>query len=282
MEVEDLFREKSDAQEANLDSEAETKEWDRYISCNPLPKPTDESSISDYLAAEAATVPQSVEEAVSRMQAAMTVIREIESVNIWMTQLGRDKTSLLKQKRQLLKLVSHISDMATAWFLHRCDYFADEDGGIKFEHILTDCQWGIWLNVNKNPRTKMVEFPVLNFTLEIQKQVALAPVAIRVQLLPIIDEFNDVCTNELMAVGPIMTVDQLTLPPSSKPTVRQWIIRFHGPLTQSISKIPYPIPPTGADPNTWTSDEDVAPLTVTADVAPKLVQLGEQEPQVRS
>jgi cancer susceptibility candidate protein 1 len=280
LEAEDLVADIIEARHSHLQFEGEIEEWDRYISCNPLPKPMDESSLSDYLVAEALAVPESVEEALARMQAAITVIREIDSVNVWLTQLGKDKVALLKHKRGLMKLVSHISDMATAWFLHRCDNYADEEGGIRFEHILNDCHWGIWLNVNKNPRTKMVEFPILHLNVEIQKQVALAPVAIRVQLLPIVDEYNDVCTNELMAIGPVMAVDLLTLPPSSKPTVRQWVIRFHGPLTHSISKIPYPIPPAGADPNTWTSDEDIAPLTVTADVEPKMMQFGDQEPQV--
>lgn len=217
-----------------------------------------------------------------RMQAVLSIVQEINGISIWLAQLGKDHSTLLQRKEQLLKLVSQISDMATAFFLHRCDYFADEDGGIRFEHMLGACQWGIWLNVNKNPRTKMIEFPNLNLNFEVQKQIALAPVAVRVQILPTIDEFNDVCTNELMAVGPVISVDMLVLPPTSKPTVRQWVIRFHGPLTNAISKIPYPIPPAGADPNTWTTDEDIAPLTVTADVTPKLVQLGQQELQVRT
>jgi cancer susceptibility candidate protein 1 len=258
------------------------EQWNRYISCNPLPIPTNDSSLREFLASEAARVPESVEEAVVRMQGALSIIQELNAISIWLEQLGKDHSTLLQRKEQLFKLVSQISDMATAFFLHRCDYFADEDGGIRFEHKMGPCTWGIWLNVHKNPRTKMVEFPRLNINFEIQKQVALAPVAIRVQILPTVEEFNDVCMNELMAVGPVISLDLLALPPTSKPTVRQWVIRLHGPLTNAISKIPYPIPPAGADPYTWTSDEDIAPLTVTVDVKPKLVQLVQQDLQVLS
>ena len=274
------MRKTDQARQKHLNGISAVEEWNRYISCNPLPIPTNDSSLREFLAAEAATVPESVEEAVDRMLAVLSIIQEINAISIWQAQLGNDHSTLLQRKEQLLNLVSQISDMSTARFLHRCDYCADEDGGIRFEHMLGGCQWGIWLNVNKNPRTKMVEFPILNFNFEIQKQVALAPVAVRVQILPTIDEFNDVCTNELMAAGPVISVDLLALPPASKPTVRQWVIRCHGPLTHAISKIPYPIPPAGADANTWTTEEDIAPLTVTANVTPKLVQLGQQELQV--
>lgn len=269
-----------EARDDHMNAISAGEEWNRYISCNPLPKPTDESSVGEFLAAEAATVPESVEEAVDRMEAVLSIVKEIDSIIIWQAQLGKDHSKLLERKDQLLKLVSRISDMATAWFLHRCDYFTDDDGGIRFEHKLGDCQWGIWLNVTKNPRTKLVEYPHLNLIFEIQKQVALAPVAIRAQILPTIDEFNDVCTNELMAAGPVISMDLLSLPPACKTTVRQWVIRFHGPLTNTISKIPYPIPPAGADPNTWSSEEDIAPLTITADVTPKLAYLGQQQLQV--
>ena len=280
LEAEDLVAKADKARQEHRSAIAAGEEWNRYISCNPLPIPTNDSSVRDFIAAEAATVPESVEEALDRMQAVLTIVQEIDAIRIWQAQLGSDHSTLLQRKEQLLKLVSQISDMSTAWWLHRCDNWMDEDGGIRFEHMLGTCQWGIWLNMHKNPRTKMIEFPTLNFNFEIQKQVALAPVAVRVQILPTIDEFNDVCTNELMAAGPVISVDLLALPPASKPTVRQWVIRCHGPLTHAISKIPYPIPPAGADANTWTTEEDIAPLTVTANVTPKLVQLGQQELQV--
>lgn len=236
--------------------------------------------MNDFVAAEAASVPSSVNEALSRMQAALTIIHEIDKSSIMLIQSGSDVETLSKYKVKLYSMISSISDMMTAWFLHHCDYFADEEGGVRHEETVEACKWGLWLNINKNPRLKLLEFPVLGCSLEIVKQLALAPIAIRAQRLPTCEEHNSVCTNELIAVGPVMTFELLTLPPPSKATLNQWVMRMHSPLTNSINKIPYPVPPAGADPNTWTADEDVPPLTITVSGVPAIVQLSDDPLQV--
>lgn len=43
-------------------------------------------------------------------------------------------------------------------------------------------QWGIWVNVQRNPRTKSVAFPRLGLVVEVPKSVALASLALRVQV----------------------------------------------------------------------------------------------------
>lgn len=264
-----------DARRARLDAIRSTNEWNRYVSCNPLPRPDNESHLNDFMAAEAASVPSSVNEALFRMHAALTIIHEIDQFSIMLIQAGSNADGLSMYKAKLYSMISSISDMATAWFLRHCDYFADEEGSVRHEEIVEACKWGLWLNINKNPRMKLLEFPVLGCSLEIVKQLALAPIAIRAQHLPTCDEHNSVCTNELIAVGLVMTFELLTLPPPSKATVNQWVMHMHSPLTNSINKIPYPIPPAGADPNTWTADEDVPPLTITVAGVPAIVQLSD-------
>eukprot|EP00892_Ulva_mutabilis_P007015 jgi/Ulvmu1/4686/UM002_0417.1 len=263
-----------------LQSTKSADESTRYISCNPLPKPEDESCMADYLTAESSREPVSVNDALTRMHAALTIINEIDHISIRTNETGAGLPVLSKYKAGLYNLISSISDMVTAWFLYHCDYFADEEGAVKHEDIVHTCQWGLWLNINKNPRLKLLEFPRLQCSIEILKQVALAPIAIRAQLLPTSDAHNAVCTNQLVAIGNVMTFELLTLPPASKATVNQWVIRVQSPLSHSVSKIPYPIPPAGADPSMWTPDEDVPPLAIMVAELPSMVQLSDDPLQV--
>lgn len=237
--------------------------------------------MNDYLAAESSRVPSSVNDALSRMHAALTIIQEIDHMSIRMNQVDSGMEVLGQYKTGLYSLISSISDMVTAWFLHHCDYFADEEGGIKYEEIFEACHWGLWLNMNKNPRLKLLEFPMLRCSIEIVKQLALAPIAIRAQLLPTCEQRNTCCTNELIGVGPVIVFELLTLPAASKATVNQWVMRVHSPLTRSINRIPYPIPPAGADPTTWTADDDVQPLAITVTGVPDIVQLSDDPLKVQ-
>lgn len=75
----------------------------------------------------------------------------------------------------------HTSDVM-AWFLNHWDYFADEEGGVKHEAVGRHFALGVWVNVIKNPRLKQIEFPALRVAIDIQKQLALAPIAIRAQV----------------------------------------------------------------------------------------------------
>jgi cancer susceptibility candidate protein 1 len=58
--------------------------------------------------------------------------------------------------------------------------------------------------------------------------------------------------------------------------VRGWTLRQVTGLAAAVQRVPYPIPPAGADPLTWHSEEEPPPLGVTArlpaDVA--LLQVG--------
>jgi hypothetical protein len=44
------------------------------------------------------------------------------------------------------------------------------------------CSWGMWVNTSKNPRFKLIEMPQLQLSIEIPKSIALANVALRVQV----------------------------------------------------------------------------------------------------
>ncbi|KAG2431165.1 hypothetical protein HXX76_009694 [Chlamydomonas incerta] len=218
--------------------------------------------------------------------------------------------------RTLYGIINSRIDRLTAAVLHHCDEYANDKNEIQLGHVAPmpawgpaaagagpagsqqqqqqgggaqeqqpaaeagaggSFKWGVWVNTAKNPRLKAVEMPQLGVTLEIPKQIALANVALRVQQRsgPGVDEYFGRCANAWMAVGGLLAVDLLALPPGAK-KVRGWTLRQVTPLALNVQRVPYPIPPAGADPATWTSEEEPPPLGVTAPLPPDVVLL--QEP----
>jgi cancer susceptibility candidate protein 1 len=257
--------------------------WKSYAGCSALPDPCSLSCISDYLSTQTGAVLESIPDALSRVRDALTIIDEASAAAARFAQRGRtdEVTRLNRCRLDLYGLITHQIDAATAWFLHHCDLFADSEGNIKHEVTTSRCRWAIWLNINKNPRLKGIEFPTTGLHLEIQKQLALAPIAIRAQIIDCADAYLSECSNEWYAVGDVIKIDLVTLPPMCKATVNEWTLRMHGPLTGRLHQLPYPIPPAGADPGAWQSEEDVPPLGIITDLRPSVVLLADTCLQVR-
>ena len=258
--------------------------WERYTSCNPLPGPDEPSRLQAYISAQSEAELTSVSDTLQRVQDTATVIDEVTFAALVAAQHYKpsDVTRLGATKQSLYALSQQQLNQVTAWFLHHCDYFADAEGNVKCEEANARCQWGIWLNILKNPRLKAVEFPALSFQLDIPKQIALAPVAVRVQVLDSADEHFAECTNEWYAVGDVINVDLLTLPPTAKATANGWVMRTQGTAESKLHVIPYPIPPTGADPNTWQSEEEVPKLGFHTSIKPSVVPLPDTQLEVQS
>ena len=263
------------ARSAHAQHGDELTAWNRYTSCSKLPDPRVVSRVDDYLAAQTAAPCEALPDAITRVHDALTIIAEARAAAIHAAQRGENDalTCLNRCCSRLYGLIGHTLDCVTAWFLHHCDLFADSEGNVKHEECSPACRWAIWLNINKNPRLKAVDFPGIGVQLEIQKQLALAPIAIRAVIVDTADEFFEACTNEFYAVGPLIKVELLSLPPMCKHTLNDWTLRVQGPLSSRINRLLYPIPPAGADPNTWQSEEAVAPLTITTDLQPDIVHL---------
>ena len=62
------------------------------------------------------------------------------------------------------------------------DQHADDKGDVLLAAQQGPLQWGLWVNTHKNPRFKMIDFCGLGMTVEIPKQIALANIALRVQV----------------------------------------------------------------------------------------------------
>jgi hypothetical protein len=62
------------------------------------------------------------------------------------------------------------------------DEYADDKGDVLLTAQQGPLQWGLWVNTHKNPRFKLIDFGGLGMTVEIPKQLALASIALRVQV----------------------------------------------------------------------------------------------------
>eukprot|EP00798_Chlamydomonas_sp_ICE-L_P022454 gene22454-29569_t len=132
-------------------------------------------------------------------------------------------------------------------------------------------QWSLWVNTTKNPRTKTVEMVHLNLVVDIPKSIALANIGMRIQHRTE-DEYFTRCTNEFMAVGGVLYAELVSLPPPAR-KVKSWMLRQVTPLAFNTQRIPYPIPPAGADPATYRLEEEPPPLGFTFPFTPNMLLL---------
>jgi len=93
------------------------------------------------------------------------------------------------------------------------------------------------------------------------------------------DEYFAACQNDLMALGHCLEVKLLALPPTCKKAPGEWTLRPEGPLTRRLHRLPYPIPPAGADPSTYKSEE-AAPLGFRLPMPQGLIMMDSGLPEV--
>lgn len=67
-------------------------------------------------------------------------------------------------------------------WLQNTDRQADNKGDVLLTAQRGCLQWGVWVNTHKNPRFKLIDFGGIGMTVDIPKQLALASVAMRVQV----------------------------------------------------------------------------------------------------
>ena len=179
-----MYNELREARKKHASKIEEAASWERYVSCRPLPDPRNMVDMNDYVLAMRTQTVESVQLSMKHMEDAASVIFEVETVSNTARMHDDDEAVavLAKHFTALNGVITKLADEMTAWFLHHSDYFADAETNVKNEQSKDGIKWGAWLNINKNPRLKQVDFPSINVHMDIQKQLALAPIAIRVQV----------------------------------------------------------------------------------------------------
>ena len=228
------------------------EEWAVYIACDPLPDVQRESSVNTFLT-EWSELPAYGADAMTRTLADCTLCTELMKAlqleAAFSAGRGEAKQALWQHEIQALlkEEMQKKIDGATADFLSRAEEFAN----MKTLQCLTTiaamgARFGLWVNLAKNPRMKLIDFDDLNVTCELPKALALASIAVRVvhYASDYITSFappEKLASAEWMTLGGVFEVSLLNLPPPSK-KIKGWTMRPVTEMTTSVSRMPYPLP----------------------------------------
>ncbi|GMH38615.1 hypothetical protein BSKO_06499 [Bryopsis sp. KO-2023] len=241
----------------------EERDWERYLRCTHLPDPRKRNQMNDYLNIVTTTECTDLASTLDMCEDSLQVMNDCMDARLDALQCGSTSAAIEFQNDivQVQEMAKAKLEDTLAHLIQFCDEFANERGDIQVCKSSPNFRFGIWCNATKNPRLRHIDMSDIQISVEIQKQIALASVGLLVHE-HLFDEFFFDCTNEFMAIGGVTHVELIALLPGSK-TVKNCTIRSLVPRDQALRRIPYPIPPAGADPATYKSGEPVPPLTFT-------------------
>ena len=239
----------------------EKREWERYLQCTSLPNPMIPREMNDYINAECAESHRDLKSALEACENARRVREEVNDLRRDALEGGHcdEACRLLADLSRLHELVDGILQNLVCHLLQTCDEHVNDRGDVQVSQQSSSFKFGIWFNVNKNPRLKVVDFHEICASVEIPKQLTLASVSLMLCGCAY-DEFSLDCQNDLMAVGGVWRAQLFTMPPVSK-IVNKWTIRQINPSDNSLRPLPYPLLPAGADPATYSTDQPSPPIT---------------------
>ncbi|KAK9828512.1 hypothetical protein WJX72_000473 [[Myrmecia] bisecta] len=275
---EPLWMEHRSAQAKAAAQRQEAANWKRYLACRPLPDPRDARQMNDYFLeadASSCTEPDAALQSCERN----TALAEECHILRLEAALQADANAKVYSPYidRLHAITNEAVDHMTAHVLQHADVHAASSGEIQLVSSSASFKWALWVNTTRNPRLKSIDMPDIGVALDIPKMLALASIAIRVQQRAF-DEFAGKCANGYMAVGGTFAVELCALPPGGKP-VQSWTLRQVTPLASKVQRLPYPIPPAGADPTSWVSDEEAPSVGISLALPPDIMMLS-AEPQV--
>lgn len=223
--------------------------WKRFASCNRLPDPGDDSQIMDYIRSIGDEKVNSFDSIFKLCEKNDAILQEVS----FKENRAQEKQDEQEYERlrdfgaSLRQLTSDLIDRAYAYVLQYSSKTPNEKNEFQVCKKGGGLKCGMWININKNPRVKVIEMPDLDVVAEIPKSVALATVAVRIlQIPPSIAPMRQ-SKNKYENVGGTVSFDLLSLPPTSKKT-KSWTVRQVNHLSTSISCLSYPIAPAGTDP----------------------------------
>lgn len=203
------------------DAKAEDREWERHIACKYLPKPWDLKAMRTYEEDVASTKNEGLHETFVVCQDLHDLATQCQEEALQASH-GDDTAHFYASADKLRALINKKMDAASARILMFMDeYFAN--GEVKTMTNQPPFSLGVWVNLAKNPRFRTVEYTDLGVTVEIPKPVALASLAVRVQLRAYDERFYS-CTNQFMALGGVLLLDMLALPGQASKG-NNWTIR---------------------------------------------------------
>ncbi|TPX57393.1 hypothetical protein PhCBS80983_g03887 [Powellomyces hirtus] len=270
--------------------EAKERELESYLECRKMPNPKNERDLNTYLIQWAKETPE--EEAVPsllplfiELPPAEQLCSEIEQQLYGGLDAQKESTfkSLTAHLLRVRELIHAKWDAATSQILQHIDQFAREPNeNFQLASRTHNYVFGIWGNLTKNPRHKVIDFADLKMSTTLPKPLVLANVSIRMLLesgFTAITPYEQQSTAgpPMSVIGPILNFDLIEMPDPPK-TVDTWTIRPMLAKEGKITTLPYPFKKetTEDDEDAKAAEEDAEePLTPTtaaaSDIWPMLV-----------
>lgn len=218
----------------DLDSKATDIEWNRYLTCSPLPSPKiirDLNAHLKYFGDETLKYDEvpSLTTIYSKLPAAYDLLTILEKE---MRDL-EDKQDTLKAGMihecmvELISILQKKWDSFTLAILQKVEMFArDSTENFHMEGQSNFVKFGLWSNLSKSPRNKILEFAECGMTCEVSKPLSLEDISIRMMLLsdPSCGAPYKIQDGSYTVLGPILLLDLLAMPEPSK-KVGSWTMR---------------------------------------------------------
>eukprot|EP00735_Rhodelphis_limneticus_P004586 TRINITY_DN16189_c0_g1::TRINITY_DN16189_c0_g1_i1::g.6445::m.6445 TRINITY_DN16189_c0_g1::TRINITY_DN16189_c0_g1_i1::g.6445 ORF type:complete len:655 (-),score=146.57,sp/Q8T880/AXP83_CIOIN/29.43/1e-32,sp/Q8T880/AXP83_CIOIN/24.65/4e-12,GPS/PF01825.16/0.51,DDRGK/PF09756.4/1.6,DUF2870/PF11069.3/3.2e+03,DUF2870/PF11069.3/0.82 TRINITY_DN16189_c0_g1_i1:66-2030(-) len=270
---------------ASVAKDRQGDEWARYIDNSRRPLENDEAEVNTFLATLLDDDDRTLKHVMKQLSVAEEVAELLEkqwfSAEEWLEVKNTQKYSTLFH--QTCQVQNTMMDRMTANTIQYADEHINDlnpdvkglvegdrpRGDVKQGHVSRGSKFGLWINLEKRPRTKIIEYPNINTVLEIPKSLALASVAIRV-----VHQNNNHVSNRYhtahISLGGVIAVELLALPPPPK-QVKSWTIRQVTRLAHTIQRLPYPIPPAGVDLSINETNLNAPPMKVTYSLAKDII-----------
>lgn len=247
-ESERLLKEEADLKELNqmkssqlvtLQYEREEEfNWRQHLTCSRLPDSRVERDVNTYISLlEEESVVIEGDPSYSKLLDLLPSILELtKGLENRMCQEideqnSKEASRLRAQLRHVSKATMEKFDKLTAYIIQRIDHFSREaNENFQLEVSGSNFHLGLWGNVTKNPRFKIIDFPDIKVSASLPKPLALSNVAVRM----LINSNNGISTIyeephldsklHMSPVGGVLLLDLVELPDLPK-AIDSWTIR---------------------------------------------------------
>ncbi|EAY03618.1 hypothetical protein TVAG_161570 [Trichomonas vaginalis G3] len=212
---------------------AKQTDWETYLQCDHSTNPLDKADVNSFITlwreAEDTNMPVLFEHiaTVVKLINQLTNLRYTAEV----AAINEDVTRFSEHINDIRSIISQKIELLTQHHL----MFSDKYTGAKSEVLLnaesSGYQYGLWVNLAKNPRIKDVEFN--GVSVEISKPVAMASLAIRIKITPSVTEYP-----KYSLLSPLMSCEFFQLPSPPK-RVTTYVLRQSS--ARSLIPISYPL-----------------------------------------
>jgi len=247
---EGLYAERAHELDSEMTALNVDKEWKLFLACEELPDVLSEGDVNTYLTTWSEAPTGTLWQALPGCSQAITLVRSLLLSSAYAYSRGgvalKQHAWQMGLQKGLLACLNAKLDGATAEFLQRSDEFYNKETQSCVAMLPAEgCRYGLWVNLAKNPRMKMIELPELSITIELPKALALASIAVRVTQYDddVVSHYASaasIANAKLMALGGILKVDLAQLPQAPK-KVKGYTLRAVNEMSHSVVPSEYPI-----------------------------------------